>query len=70
MPSKEPQTSLQVALTLPVEYAEQGNTSDILFNLACFMNTVALNVYVFLSSTVSTWRNALFVLLWLCHRNT
>jgi len=31
--------------------------------LACFMNTVTLNMYVFLSNTGSMWRNTLFVLL-------
>ena len=38
--------------------------------LPCFMNTVTLNMYVFLSNTGSTWRNTVFVLLWLRHRNT
>jgi len=38
--------------------------------LACFMNTLILNMYVFLSNTGSTRRNKRFVLLWLGPRNT
>jgi len=38
--------------------------------LACFMNTVTLNMYVSVSYTGLYRRNTIFVFLWLRHRNT
>jgi len=38
--------------------------------LACLVKTSTLNVYGFLSYTGITRRNTLFILVWLCHRNT
>ena len=38
--------------------------------LACFMNTVTLNMYMFMLYTGLTRRSALFVFLWLRPRNT
>jgi len=37
--------------------------------LACFVNTLTLNVYGFLSYTGLTRRNTRFIFLWLRHRN-
>jgi len=38
--------------------------------LACFVNTVTLNMYGLLSNTAFTRRNTLVVLVWRSHRNT
>jgi len=38
--------------------------------VACFMNTLTLNMYVFLSKTGLTRRNTLFIFVWLRPRNT
>ena len=36
---------------------------------ACFVNTVTLNIYVYMSNTGLTRRNTLFIFVWLHHRN-
>ena len=57
--------------TLHVEYAERRIQYGILFiSIARFMNTVKLNMNMFLSSTGFTARNTLFIFLWLRSRNT
>jgi len=38
--------------------------------LTCFVDTVTLNMYIFMSNTGFTTRNALFVFVWLRPRNT
>jgi len=39
-------------------------------DLACFVNTFALNMHVSMSYTGSTRRNTVFIFLWLRYRNT
>jgi len=54
---------------LHVEYAEAYHTV-VYSELARFMNTVTLNMNLFLSNTGFTRRNMVFKFLWLRPRNT
>ena len=49
--------------TLPVEYRRGGEENTVFYSdLACFMNTVTLNMNIFMSYTRFTRRNTLFIL--------
>jgi len=48
---------------------EEKNTAVYSY-LACFVNTFSLNMYVSMPFTGLARRNAVFMLLWLCHRKT
>jgi len=49
--------------------SEEENTRFYSY-LACFVNTLTLNMYGFLSYTGFTRRNMVFIFVWLRHRNT
>jgi len=56
----------------PTCYNTRGEEYNTVFysDLACFMNTVTLNKYIFMLYTGLTRRNTLFIFLWLRPRNT
>jgi len=55
----------EVMLTLHVEYAMRRIYTVFYSYLACFMNTVVLNIYVFLSNAGFIRRNTVCIFLWL-----
>jgi len=58
------------ALSLHVEYAERRKNTVFNAQVACFMNTVTLYMYVSMLYTGLHRWNMLFVFLWLRHRTT
>jgi len=48
---------------------EENNTVFYSY-LACFLNTLSLNMYVAMPYTGLTRRNMVFIFVWLPHRNT
>jgi len=63
-----PRDQVRANPLLHVEYAETGIEYGILFMFSLFC--VILNMYVFMPYTGLTRQNALFIFLWLRHRNT
>jgi len=57
-------------MPLHVEYAGGGYNTVFYSDLACFMNTIILNIGISMSYTGLNRRNTVFVFLWLPPRNT